>query len=283
MNTAADGSFHPFPQQSGRVFALGLTYADHIRETGEKAGKPAIFMKQCQPDLQPESVATPAAATLLDSITRLDSGLAGWLRQQFAELPALLDYEVELGLVLLDDCSAADLAQGRVPQVGFFLANDVTARSVQIAGQGSASRMDFWAASKSLPGFLPVSKQYWLPVGGLPVSWPALTLRTLVNGVARQNAPTSNLIYSPLEMLRLALQEAPQQKLHRHDLILTGTPAGVALSVPRWKRLLGTVLPRRTVIAKAIAGNIDNPKFLRPGDTVEVSADWLGRFATTIR
>lgn len=279
MYSLADGTVSSFAPQAGRVFALGLTYASHIRETGEKAGKPAIFMKHCTPEVAPASVSTPAAESLLAAIAALDQTLARWLIQRFASLPTLLDYEVELGMVLLEDWQPGN----GMPPLGFFVANDVTARSVQIAGQGSARRMDFWAASKSLPGFLPVGAQLWCPTSPSADKLPEVTLQTLVNGELRQSASTRDIIYSPLQLLQFAAQASRDGNLRRHDIILTGTPAGVALSVPRWKRLLGTVLPRRTVIEKAISGNIDNPKFLRPGDTVQVSADWLGSFSVSVR
>jgi len=284
MYSFADGTLTPFQPQAGRVFALGLTYADHIRETGEKGDKPVIFMKSCVPDVTPASVSTPDAAAMVAAIANIDSTLAKWLPGRFSPLPALLDYEVELGMVLLDDCKSGDLATpAGMPRVGFFLANDITARSVQVAGQGSERRLDFWAASKSLPGFLPVANQVWCPATPSADKLPNVTLKTLVNGELRQSAPTSNIIYSPLQMLQLVSQSAPGGRLRAGDIILTGTPAGVAMSVPRWKRLLGSLMPRRTVIEKGIGGSINNPKFLRPGDTLQVSADWLGSFSLSIR
>lgn len=282
MYSQADGTLTAFQPRPGRVYALGLTYASHIRETGEKAGRPAIFLKTCTPVVTPTAVATPTAALLESAIAGLDLSLANWLGRRFPALPVLLDYEVELGMVLLDDCDTRRLASSApLPRIGYFLANDLTARSVQIAGQGSPRRMEFWSVSKSLPGFLPVADRLWCPAEAAD-RLPEVTLVTRVNGQERQRASTRDIIYSPRQLLRFAGEAAPDGQLRRDDIILTGTPAGVALSVPRWKRLLGALLPRRLQIDKAIAGNLGNRQFLCPGDTLTVSADWLGQFALTI-
>lgn len=274
---AADGHFHAFNVNPGCVHALGLTYADHIRETGERPGIPAVFRKDCAPCPAMQSVAMPSHSTLANSLERLDPPLAAWLINQFDVLPALLDYEVEIGMVLFEDIALAQLDDpAYTAQIGLFIANDLSARSIQIAGEGSTDKMRFWSAAKSFPEFLPVGSQIWRPSQPSLDKFPDLTLETRVNGQLRQSASTRQLIYTPREILRYAACHAPDTVLRMHDMVLTGTPAGIALSIPRWKRLLGTLLPRRQRIQTALRANRDNPRFLHPGDEIVFSAGWLG-------
>lgn len=287
LPTARDeGALMPFPGDGahGRVFALGLTYADHLRETGEKPQDPVVFMKHCHPmPATQTTVATPPAPALRAAIARLEPALAAWLDGRFSTLPPLLDYEVELGILLRQDVSLQQLQNpGFAPQIGFFVANDLTARSVQIAGEGAAHPLDFWSAAKSFADFLPVGDTLWCPHTPQLERWPDLTLQTRVNGQVRQSAPTHHLLYTPRQLLLHAAQHAEGSLLRQGDLILTGTPAGIALRVPAWKRRLAALLPRRLRIAAAIRSNQHHSAFLRPGDVLEFSAGWLGRRTVTI-
>lgn len=278
------GHFLPFEFLQGATYALGLTYADHIRETGEKPGQPVVFRKGCTPTHRDAGhVPNPSPLELRDLLHTLDPAMADCLTQRLGSIPTLLDYEVEIGIVLFDEVSEAALAAGApLPRLGFFLANDITARSIQIAGEGTANRLDFWAAAKSLPGFLPVSPRVWCPDGATPETLPVLVLETHVNGALRQSASTTSVIYSLRQMLQYAAAVAPGRILHRHDRVLTGTPAGIALSVPRWKRRLALLLTRRQRICAALRNSQSNARFLQAGDTVRVSAGWLGGFECTI-
>lgn len=274
---AADGQFRPFDFHAGCIHALGLTYADHIRETGEKPGVPVVFQKNCILRSEAPTVATPSSAMLLQAIQRIEPSLATWLVDQIGELPALLDYEVEIGMVMGQDVTLAQLDDPAFAlQVGLFVANDMTARCVQIAGEGSADKLQFWSAAKSFPDFLPVGAQMWCPHRSNLDGFPELRLETRVNGILRQSASTRDLIYTPREMLRFAARQAPDGLLRMHDIVLTGTPAGIAMSVPRWKRRIAALLPARARIRAALRMNRDNARFLRPGDEVTFSAGWLG-------
>lgn len=280
------GAFLPFPfgGTGGRVFALGLTYADHLRETGEKPQAPVVFLKHCTPmPAAQATVSVPAAAAIHAAIHQLEPELADWLGGHFAALPPLLDYEVEIGMVLLEDVSCQQLDDaGCAPPIGLFVANDLTTRSVQIAGEGSARKLDFWSAAKSFADFLPVGATMWCAATPPLDRLPLLTLETRVNGTVRQSASTHNLLYTPRQLLQHAARHAPDGRLRRHDLILTGTPAGVALQVPAWKRRLAALLPRRQRIRAAIQSNLHNDRFLRPGDVLSFSAGWLGSRTLTI-
>lgn len=281
--SAAEGRFLPFDFPLGQVYALGLTYAGHIRETGERIGQPVVFRKCCAPMPGQTRVAVPAPAQLAALLAGLDPDLASWLKVRLDTLPALLDYEVELGIVPLEDIPLARLDDpAYAPQLAYTVANDLTARSLQIAGEGAHDRLACWSAAKSLDGFLPLAQGLWQPTTADLARLPAVELETRVNGGCRQRAWSHELIYTPRQLLASAAGIAPGRCLRRHDLVLTGTPAGIALSIPRWKRRLAAILPRRQRVLAGLRANRGQPSFLQAGDVLSFSAGWLGACELTI-
>ena len=279
------GRTQPLALSPKRVHALGLTYAAHINETGSDAGGPAVFAKDAASLLaQGDSVASPSRDAMLAAVARLDAALSSRVASRFPELPPLLDYEVELGLVLLEDVRAEALERPDfAPPVGYFLANDVTARTVQVLGEGRPDRMAFWGAAKSFPGFLVAGPLLWVPDAPQAGACLDVTLTLTVNGEVRQRGRTMDLIASPRELLRLAARAVPSGVLEKGDAVLTGTPAGVAFTVPAWKRKLAALLPGPTArLSAALRTHATNPRMLKPGDVVEMDGGILGRRRITI-
>ncbi len=282
--SATEGRFLPFDFPLGQVYALGLTYAGHIRETGERAGQPAVFLKHSAPTPGQTRLAMPAPAQLDAVLAGLDPDLAPWLKTRLDTVPTLLDYEVEIGIVPLEDIPLARLDDpAYAPQLAYTVANDLTARSVQMAGEGARDRLAYWSAAKSLDGFLPLGQRLWQPATADLARLPAVELETRVNGLCRQRASSRELIYTPRQLLASAAGIAPGHCLRRHDLVLTGTPAGIALSIPRWKRRLAAILPRRQRVLAGLRANRGKPGFLQVGDVLSFSAGWLGTGELTIR
>jgi 2-keto-4-pentenoate hydratase/2-oxohepta-3-ene-1,7-dioic acid hydratase in catechol pathway len=269
------GEWIPTPAPT-RIVALGLTYRAHAEETGQAADA-VVFEQDPQAWTPGEgTIRRPSDAAMLAALARLDPRLLGELAE-FGFMPALLDYEVELGLVLLDGL-ADPSAPGRVALV---VANDLSARTLQILGEGARNRLDYWAAAKSFPGFAPTTARAWVPARFELDAWPALTLTTRVNGRIRQQASTDALLERPREMLARVLDALGP--LAPGTLLLTGTPAGIALQVPAWKRTLGAwLLDRPGRLRAALAKHSSKTAFLRPGDLVEVSGGWLGGFAQIV-
>jgi 2-keto-4-pentenoate hydratase/2-oxohepta-3-ene-1,7-dioic acid hydratase in catechol pathway len=271
------GAWIDTPRPSN-IVALGLTYKAHARETGS-GPDPVVFpIDPAAWSSDARTLTRPSSARLLRALGQLDPALPSTLTKAgFGFMPAMLDYEVELALLLLDGLPGPDaiesLASGG--RVALLVANDVTARSVQILGEGQADRLAYWTAAKSLPGFAPTSARAWVPEWFDLDAWPPLRLETRVNGVIRQDAPLELLIETPRQML--ARVSASVGALAPGTLLLTGTPAGVAFSVPRWKRALGERLLDRLGKLRAALGSFSaRSEFLRPGDVVEVRAGHLG-------
>jgi len=251
-----------------RIYALGLTYRDHLRETGERAGPPAVFLRDPASIVAPGGpVRIPSRAQMIAALERLEPGLGA----RVPALPALLDYEVELAIVLRDDVPAARLddPRARLP-LGYFVACDVTARSVQILGEGVANRLDFWSAAKSFPSTLLIGAEVVTPADDV---CPQVPLTTTVRGQRRQHSSTAELLWSPRELLRFAVGATGASGLRAGDVVLTGTPGGVALAVPRWKRWIADRVLDRFGKLRAAARL---PGFLAAGDELAIDGGPLG-------
>jgi len=137
----------------------------------------------------------------------------------------LLDYEIELGLVIgapmsigtrVTDADLPDLVAGIV------VTNDVSARDVQL------SKGQFFE-SKSYPTFTPVGPLLVLLDREDFVRLPNLRLQLSVNGVLRQDRSLTDMIVGPAQALSIL---SGFQPLEPGDLLLTGTPGGTALKAP---------------------------------------------------
>ncbi|PRQ04899.1 fumarylacetoacetate hydrolase family protein [Enhygromyxa salina] len=264
------------------IIALGLTYKAHAKETASGLD-PVVFAKDPAVWSPGDGeLLRPSSPRLRAVIEALDPALAEAMRP-FGFVPAMLDYEVELGLVLLDGLEHPskidELASGG--RVALVVANDVTARSVQILGEGQDDRLAYWTAAKSLPGFAPTTARAFVPEQFNLDAWPALRLETRVNGAVRQDAGLDLLIETPRQMLSRVCEA--RGAISPGTLLLTGTPSGVAFSVPRWKRIMGERLLDRLGRLRAAIGSFSaSTMFLRPGDVVEVRAGYLGSIVRVV-
>ena len=200
------------------VICIGQNYAAHARESGaEPPTVPIMFLKT------PNTVVGPN-----DTVT-IPRG------------SEKTDWEVELGIVIGARTAYLDSPEESMAHVaGFVTANDVSERSFQIEVSGGQ-----WSKGKIAPGFNPTGP--WL-VTPDEVDHHALGLRSFVNGEPRQDSNTSDMIFSVEHIVHHLSQYVT---LEPGDLILTGTPQGVALS-----------------------GNFP---YLAAGDVVEIEIDGLGR------
>jgi 2-keto-4-pentenoate hydratase/2-oxohepta-3-ene-1,7-dioic acid hydratase in catechol pathway len=178
----------------------------------------------------------------------------------------LLDYEVEIGLVIgraiqvgtsISDANLADFIAGLV------ITNDVSARDIQLP------QTQFYEA-KSYPTFTPVGPKLVLLDADELKRFGDLRLRLRVSGEERQNALVEgDMLYRPLQ----ALQSLTQfQELAAGDLILTGTPVGTALSAPpKPIEIIGNLLPPAVKWKAFFKRQAGNRKYLQHGDIVEAS------------
>ncbi|MGA5462767.1 fumarylacetoacetate hydrolase family protein [Mycobacterium sp. NPDC050041] len=177
-----------------------------------------------------------------------------------------LDYEVEIGLVIGRDIPVGTrLTDADLPGAiaGLVITNDVSARDIQLP------QTQFYEA-KSYPTFTPVGPELVLVDADELKRFGDLRLRLSVNGEERQNALVEgDMLYRPLQ----ALQSLTRfQDLAAGDLVLTGTPAGTALSAPpKPIEIIGNLLPPAVKWKAFFKRQAANPKYLRDGDVVEAS------------
>ena len=185
----------------------------------------------------------------------------------------LLDYEVEIGLVI-----GREMPVGTTITVdnwadyvaALVVTNDISARDVQL------SKMQFFE-SKSYPTFTPVGPALVVVDGDELKRFDDLRLQLSVNGELRQNMPVrGDMLYPPVEALQ-ALSRF--QRLEPGDLVLTGTPVGTAL----------TTGGKQMELKAFLAAQENNAKYLRDGDVIEATvatgdgAIDLGRQRNTVR
>jgi 2,4-didehydro-3-deoxy-L-rhamnonate hydrolase len=151
-----------------------------------------------------------------------------------------LDYEVELAAVIGRDARnvAEDRALAHV--AGYCIVDDVSERAFQMEHGGTTTK------GKSADTFGPVGP--WLVTADEVGDPQALELWTTVNGEKRQNGSTAKMIFS---VASLVAYVSRFMSLRPGDLISTGTPAGVG-------------------------HGFKPPRYLQPGDVVELGISGLG-------
>ena len=228
-----------------RVVAQMTNFASHVKDSGlDPDTIPLTFFRKTS-----GSISGP-----FDDIIR-----PGHVR--------FLDYEVEIGLVI-----GRELPRGhrRSPTdnwtsfvAGLVVTNDVSARDLQLP------KTQFFE-SKSYPTFTPVGPSLVLLDDDELKRFGDLRLRLWVNGELRQDSVVDgDMVYSPLEALQ-ALSRF--QRLDAGDLLLTGTPEGTALSAPpKPVEIIAALLPPALKWKFFFKRQASNPKYLKPGDVVEVA------------
>jgi 2-keto-4-pentenoate hydratase/2-oxohepta-3-ene-1,7-dioic acid hydratase in catechol pathway len=270
-----------------QAFGVGLTYAAHIREAApayDSDAPPPVFEKSARAMVRDGAeVPYPSSAELIAAADAFEPGLGETLRADFPDLSPLLDYEVEMGFVLLEEIDPSRLDDPAfAPRLGYFVANDLSARSMGVLGAGRPNPARYWGMSKSFPGFMPLEDSAWAPAEALPNGIPCVELRTVVNGEVRQQQSTSDLIYTPAEMLHFIHAAFPDAVLSKGTVVLTGTPGGVAMSVPRWKMRLASLLRWNRFQKLGAALSADRSRFVEAGDRVTVQGEGLGEVTVTI-
>jgi 2-keto-4-pentenoate hydratase/2-oxohepta-3-ene-1,7-dioic acid hydratase in catechol pathway len=215
--------FEPLPLDQGPILAavvpskivcVGRNYREHAAELGnEVPAEPLLFLKP------PSAILSPGEAI------------------RIPELSQRVDFEGEIAVVIGARCSRIAVDEDPQDYVrGYTIANDVTARDLQ-------KKDGQWSRAKGFDTFCPVGPLVTDEVD--PATGIGITTR--LNGELRQAGNTRDLIFSIDYLLRYI---TAAMTLFPGDLILTGTPAGVAP--------------------------------MQPGDRVEVTVEGIGTLANPI-
>ncbi|WP_026926748.1 fumarylacetoacetate hydrolase family protein [Granulicoccus phenolivorans] len=156
-----------------------------------------------------------------------------------------LDYEVELGVIIGKGGRGISRENAYDHVWGYVLIDDFTARDLQ-------KKHKQWLIGKSLDTFCPMGP-YAVSADEIP-DVTALEVRSKVNGEDRQYGKVADLIFDIPELIAVL---SAGITLQPGDIIATGTPAGVGIG-------------------------FDPPKFVHPGDVIEMTITGLGTQRNTV-
>jgi 2-keto-4-pentenoate hydratase/2-oxohepta-3-ene-1,7-dioic acid hydratase in catechol pathway len=208
----------PCVSNPGKIVCIGLNYAKHAAESNLPIpSHPVVFSK-------------------------FNNSLAGNGEDVplIADVASEFDYEVELCAVIGKTAKNVAEADALSYVAGYSTANDLSTRDLQM-------RSSQWLIGKTSDKFLPLGP--YLVTADEVGDPQKLRLTCTVNGEIRQDSNTSDMIFTVAQIVSYCSQFFT---LEPGDLILTGTPSGVAMGMA-------------------------NKPWLKKGDVVEVEVEKLGK------
>ncbi|WP_372660790.1 fumarylacetoacetate hydrolase family protein [Cohnella sp.] len=212
-------TYGPCVTQPGKIICVGLNYRKHAEETKAEIPEYPILFNKFNNALTGHGCDVP----LPERVT------------------SRVDYEAELVIVIGSKAKYVAKEHALEHVFGYCNANDLSARDLQM-------RTQQWLLGKSCDSFSPLGPYL---VTADEVGDPNdLGIRCIVNGEVRQHSHTSDMIFPCDEIVSYISQHLT---LMPGDIILTGTPSGVVLGLPKEQRV-----------------------YLKPGDVVTIEIDRLG-------
>jgi 2-keto-4-pentenoate hydratase/2-oxohepta-3-ene-1,7-dioic acid hydratase in catechol pathway len=199
-----------------KILCLAFNYYDHARDAGlTPSDEPVIFMKPR---------------------TTLNSPYSDIICPPFV---TRLDYEAEIAAVI--GKNARKIPEDRSLDVvfGYMILHDVSARDIQFKDKQ-------FTRGKSMDTFAPCGP--WITTKDEVEDPQNLSILTKVNGETRQNSSSMNMV---LSIQKIIASLSSVMTIEAGDIISTGTPAGVAMSMKE-------------------------PRYLKDGDVVEITIERLG-------
>lgn len=183
-------------QRPGKIFAIGLNYADHIAESKMETPQRQVWFTKAQTSVNGPFDAIEIARTTMTA-----------------------DYEVELVAVV--GKGGKHIAEGDAAGAifGYCVGNDVTERMWQHAGPQ-------WSLGKSFDTHAPMGP--WIVTADEVGDPHALGLRCFVNGEKRQDSNTGQLVFNIWQQVA---HLSVGMTLEPGDCLFTGTPGGVGAAM----------------------------------------------------
>lgn len=150
------------------------------------------------------------------------------------------DWEVELGVIIGKHVEHVSETEALSCVAGYCIVNDVSERVFQLERGGQ------WIKGKSAPTYGPTGP--YLVTADEIEDPQSLSLSLKLNGETQQASNTSDMIFGLAETISYMSRF---MRLQPGDLIATGTPSGVGMGQKP-------------------------PRFLRPGDVMELEVEGLG-------
>jgi len=180
----------------GKIFAIGLNYADHIAESKMETPPHQVWFTKAQ-----TSVNGPSDPILI------------------ARAGPFVDYEVELVAVIGKRGRNISKADAPTHVFGYCVGNDVTERFWQ-------HRTPQWSLGKSFDTHAPFGP--WITTSDEVGDPHTLGLRCFVNGEKRQDSSTAHLVFDIWDQIEHLSQA---MTLEPGDLLFTGTPGGIGAAM----------------------------------------------------
>ena len=192
------GSDKFFPVR--RIWCVGRNYVEHIREMGQDERAPPFYF------------AKPADAIVPDGAT-----------VPYPPLTKDMHHEVELVVALKSGGRNIKLERALDTIYGYGVGIDLTRRDLQIA---SRDQKRPWEIGKAFDASAPCGALKPASEIGLPKKG---RIMLKANGTVRQDGDLEQMIWNVPEVIA---NLSEQVELAAGDIIMTGTPAGVAATVP---------------------------------------------------
>ncbi len=183
-------------QRPGKVFAIGLNYADHIAESGQPTPAEQVWFTK--------------------AVTSIH---APFEPVQLPKVSMLLDYEAELVAVIGRRCKHVPKEKAHEVIFGYCAGNDVTVRDWQF-------KTPQWVLGKSFDTHGPIGP--WIVTPDEVGDPHALGIRAFVNGEKRQDSNTKHLVFNVFDQIA---HISKAMTLEPGDVIFTGTPGGVGVAM----------------------------------------------------
>jgi len=199
-----------------KIICLAFNYYDHAKDAGlTPSYEPVIFLK-------PRTALNNPYNDILcpGNVQRLD-------------------YEAEIAVIIGKTTKKVSEDEAKNSIFGYMIFHDVSARDIQFQDKQ-------FTRGKSIDTFAPCGP--WITTKDEIKDPQNLKIITKVNGEVRQNSTSSKMVI-PIKKIISSLSQLIT--IEPGDIISTGTPAGVAMSM-------------------------NNPKYLKDGDLVEISIENLG-------
>jgi acylpyruvate hydrolase len=225
------------PLRPPKIIAVGRNYKAHLEEahTDIPSAIPSSWIKAssavCGPN---DDILKPAAVEELD-------------------------YETEMCLVIGTRCKNVPESEAYDVIAGYMVGNDISARDVVRRERAEGNQM----LGKMFDTFAPLGP--WMVTRDEIPDPMALGLRTRVSGVTRQDGNTAMMIWSVPQMIAFL----SQMTLEPGDVIMTGTPSGVASGYKRAREAEGKP-------------EVAFDWYLNDGDLLESEIDGLGTLRNRI-
>jgi 2-keto-4-pentenoate hydratase/2-oxohepta-3-ene-1,7-dioic acid hydratase in catechol pathway len=199
-----------------KIICLAFNYYDHARDSGlTPSDEPVIFLK-------PRTTLNPPFSDII---------CPSFVKR--------LDYEAEIAAVIGKDTKKASLDKSVESIFGYMVMHDVSARDIQFKDRQ-------FTRGKGIDTFAPCGP--WITTKDEVSDPQNLEITTKVNGELRQKSSSVNMV---IPITKIISSLSAIMTIEAGDIISTGTPAGVAMSMKE-------------------------PKYLNDGDIVEISIESLG-------